>query len=54
MTDDDVPAASTNESRVADEDLKWPAGFITVVVLAVFYLGWRLIQLTARLIDWNS
>jgi len=34
-----------------DEELEWPIGFIVILVLAALYLGWRLIQVLARAID---
>ena len=36
------------------DELKWPIGFITVLVLAGLYLMWRLIELGIRLFDWIS
>lgn len=43
-----------DEAEIAaptDEELKWPIGFITVLILAALYLGWRLIQLLGRILD---
>ncbi len=36
----------------AEEDLKWPIGFIAMVIAAALYLGLRLVQLAGRAIDW--
>jgi hypothetical protein len=35
-----------------DEELSWPVGFIILVGLAALYVGWRLIQLLVRAVDW--
>ena len=35
-----------------DEELKWPFGFIAVLVLAGLYLVWRLIDLGVRFFQW--
>ncbi len=35
-----------------DEELPWPVGFIVLASLAALYVGWRLIQLLVRGIDW--
>ena len=39
------------DDEMPDEELKWPIGFIVVLVLAALYLGWRLIQLLGGVID---
>ena len=33
------------------EEESWPIGFMIIVTLAVLYLGWRLIQAIAWVID---
>ena len=38
--------------RTAEEDLKWPIGFIVMVSLAGLYLLLRFIQMGGWLIDW--
>ena len=35
-----------------EEDLKWPLGFITLLVLAGLYLLWRFAQLGVRFFEW--
>jgi hypothetical protein len=44
------------ESGAADEPdssaEKWPWSFILLIVSAAIYLGWRLIQGIAWLVDW--
>ena len=35
-----------------EEELKWPFGFIAVLVLAGIYLLWRLIDLGVRFFQW--
>jgi hypothetical protein len=35
-----------------EEEPPWPIGFIVLVSLAALYVGWRLIQLIVRGIDW--
>ena len=49
----DEPAAPQGDVEAAadEEELSWPVGFLIVLALAALYLGWRLIQLLARLID---
>lgn len=37
----------------SDEELKWPWGFITIIVLAALYLVWRFVQLGARLFGYD-
>ncbi len=34
-----------------DEELSWPVGFMILLILAALYLGWRLIQLLGRLVE---
>ena len=36
----------------AEEDLKWPIGFIVMVTLASVYVVLRLIQMAGWAIDW--
>lgn len=48
---DEADAAVAGPAEVVEEELKWPIGFITVLVLAALYLGWRLIQLLWRILD---
>jgi hypothetical protein len=47
---------STEPQRQADsgaeEDLKWPVGFIVMVALAALYLILRLVQMAGWAIDW--
>ena len=35
-----------------EDELKWPFGFIAVLVLAALYLAWRLIDLGIRFLQW--
>ena len=42
------------EPTPAEGEEKWPLGFIVLVVSAAIYLGWRLIQGIAWLVDWVS
>ncbi len=35
----------------AAEEESWPIGFMIIVLLVVLYLGWRLIQAVAWVID---
>lgn len=49
--DDAEAVAPAPDAEVAEEELKWPIGFITILVLAALYLGWRLIQLLGRILD---
>ena len=35
-----------------DEELRWPIGFITMLVLAGLYLAWRFIDLGIRFFRW--
>ena len=46
--DHDDPAPGAAE----EEELPWPVGFLILATLAALYLGWRLIQLLVRLVDW--
>ena len=43
----------TDEPRqqAAEEDEKWPVGFLIIVTLAALYLGWRLVQTVGWVID---
>ena len=41
-------------SEAEPRDEKWPVGFIVLVAAATIYLGWRLIQGIAWLVDWVS
>ena len=53
MSDDTVGDSvdAVASSEVVEEELKWPIGFITILVLAALYLGWRLIQGLGWVID---
>ena len=44
--DADTPPA---DQRADDE--KWPIGFMTILLLVTLYLGWRLVQAVAWVID---
>ncbi|MCP3977463.1 MAG: hypothetical protein GY720_23485 [bacterium] len=48
---DGADVAATASAGNVEEELKWPIGFITILVLAALYLGWRLIQLLGRILD---
>ena len=45
---DEEVAANEDE----EEEPPWPVGFIVLAGLAALYVGWRLIQLVVRGIDW--
>ena len=51
MATDESPADDVAEGS-EDEELSWPVGFIILVSLAALYVGWRLIQLLVRAVDW--
>lgn len=36
----------------AEEDLKWPIGFIAMISAAALYVVWRLIQMAGWAIGW--
>ena len=38
------------DSEAAEEET-WPIGFMIIVTLAALYLGWRLVQAVAWVID---
>ena len=40
------------ETEVEEEEPPWPVGFIILVSLGALYVGWRLIQLIVRGLDW--
>ena len=56
---DEAPAPVDGEGHpvggpsppAGEEELKWPFGFMAVLVLAALYLVWRLIQLLGGLFD---
>jgi hypothetical protein len=48
MSGDNPPVAG--DSTSTDEE-KWPIGFMLTIVLVALYLGWRLVQGIAWLID---
>jgi hypothetical protein len=50
VTDDDP--ARNGDSAASEEEPPWPIGFIVLVSLAALYVGWRLVQLTVRAVDW--
>ena len=44
----------SGSERSGQDDLKTPFTFKLMVVLAVLYLGWRLVQGIIWLVDWIS
>ena len=48
MSPDDRPA--TEDTHDTEEE-SWPIGFMIVITLAALYLGWRLIQAIAWVIE---
>jgi hypothetical protein len=48
MTMDDRPAA---ENTPDADDESWPFGFITILILVLLYLGWRLVQAIGWVLD---
>ncbi len=49
MREPDQDAAPSGD---VEEEPPWPVGFIVLVSLAALYLGWRVIQLATRGLDW--
>jgi hypothetical protein len=46
---DDRPDVERPETETEEET--WPIGFMIIITLAALYLGWRLIQAIAWVID---
>ena len=44
-------SAADRPDAAANDDETWPIGFMIVVILAVLYLGWRLVQGVVWLIN---
>lgn len=48
-TKSEGPETPPVEQQADDE--KWPIGFMTILLLATLYLGWRLVQAVAWVIE---
>jgi hypothetical protein len=46
------PEAEHEDGQDEVEDPGWPIGFILMMGAVALYLGWRLIQGIALLVDW--
>ena len=50
MTDEMItPSESDSASAATEEEVKWPIGFMLILVLASIYVGWRVVQMIGNL-----
>lgn len=46
-----MPDEAHSEPDGAPDDEPWPVGFMVILLLAALYLGWRLVQGIAWVVD---
>ncbi len=52
MTDEVIPPSdgeSATAAAGAEEEVKWPIGFMVILALAAIYVGWRVVQMVGNL-----
>ena len=49
MTDETATPSDSESAPAAEEEVKWPIGFMLVLALASIYVGWRVIQMIGNL-----
>ena len=49
MTDEFVTPPENESAPAAQEEIKWPIGFMLILSLAAIYVGWRVIQMVGNL-----